>query len=123
MRPYFLLAILLVLVSGCSGRKAATGDSASFAGRLGAAKAISSTAKRDSALSTLAVEAAKAGEGDISRQSVASISSSSVKDDAGYNAATALARAGKTEDAKAVADLISSSARKDKAMAKIAEGG
>ena len=109
MRPYFLLAILLVVVSGCGSGKIATGDSASFAGQLEAAKAISNSTKRDSALSSLAMEAAKAGEGDIAKQSVASISNSSVKDDAGYNASVALARAGKTEDAKRVADSISNS--------------
>ena len=123
MRTIIPLAILFGLASGCGGGgDIPTGDSASFAGRLEAAKAITNATNRDKSLAALAVEAAKAGEGDIAKQSVGSIVSGTVKDEAAYDAAVALARLGKTDDAKKVADLMISTTRKDKAMAKIAEG-
>ena len=130
MRLFALVTLLVVFVGGCGGRggsNTTTGDTkqdnASFAGRLEAAKAIVHATQRDTSLAALAIESAKAGEGDVAKQCVQSIVSATVKDDAGYNAAIALARAGKTEDAKGVADLIIHATRKDEAMAKIAEGG
>ena len=131
MRIAPLLMILALFVCGCGGRMGKTTDtpgataqdSSTFAGRLEAAKAIFDSTKRDPALAALALDAAKAGDGEVAKEAIKNIFSSTAKDDAGYNAAVALARAGKTKEAKAIADLMFSTSRKDAALAKIAEGG
>ena len=111
MRALTLLAIL-AFVCGCGTQRggnvapAETTGEASFTGRLEAAKAIVHATERDTSLSSLAVEAAKNGEGQVAKECVHEIVNATVKDDAGYNAAVALAQRGRAEDAKAVADLI-----------------
>ena len=128
MRCLALLASL-AFVSGCGTQRggnvapAETHKEASFTGRLEAAKAIVHATERDSSLSLLAIDAAKAGEGKVAEESVKEIVSQTVKDDAAFDAAVALAQIGKAEDAKAVADLIIHATRRDNAMAKIANGG
>jgi len=119
-----------LLLAGCGHRTTkttvpaeSTDTSSDFSGRLEAAKAIFDSTKRDSALATVSLDAAKAGEGEVAKAAVASMFSSNAKDDAAYNAAIALAKAGKGQEAKAVADLIFSTNRKDAALAKIASGG
>ena len=129
MRLTLIFVALCLLLAGCGHRSTkanvsseTTEASSDFAGRLEAAKAIFDSNKRDSALVTVSLDAANAGEGEVAKAAVASIFDSNAKDDAAYNAAVALAKAGKGQEAKAVADLIFDSNRRDSALAKIASG-
>jgi hypothetical protein len=116
-----------LLLPACSGKNAEVPKDdglgkASLASRYEAAKAISSTAKKDQALAAVAADAATEGDAAVVKKCLQSINSTAAKDDAAFTAAVALAKVGKGEEAKEVAQMINSTARKDEALAKIAGG-
>jgi hypothetical protein len=93
-----------------------------FASRLAAARAISDSDARDSALSQLAVDAAAGGDGETANLAVVAIGSTDRKDQAASRAALNLAQVGKGDEANKVALLIGSMDVRDQTLARIAKG-
>ena len=69
-----------------------------------------------------AVEAAKAGDAKLTRQTLGRLSIHSVQQEQTYKAALYLARAGQAEEAVALAKSLSNFTQNQKALAKIAKG-
>jgi hypothetical protein len=97
-------------------------DGSVVAARLAAALEISSSSDRDTALQSVAQDAASSRSVDVMKKALDGISSSSVRDRAAGACAVALAKAGDPAAAKDAAMLISNSSERDQALAKIATG-
>ena len=117
-------ALLLVpfLVAGCFLKPKQPQSAEQLKGRLDAASTMTNVAQRDDALSTIALDAADAGEGDIVKKALEGMSNVSKKNDTAYDAALKLSERGKTPAAVEVAKMISNTAKQNEALSKIAKG-
>jgi len=120
---------LIISVAGC-GSQTPSGNggispaaSNGLAGRLEAAKAIETRHEHDMALVALAKDAAKAGNGNVTKEAIDAIRTNREHDMAAADAAVLLAKAGKTSDAVTVAKLIKTDALRNETLAKVAKGG
>ena len=124
--PLLLLALFLMI--GCRHQTPSIQDAnshvtpADFAARLEAAETIQSVSEHDNALADLAKDAAKAGDGSITKNAIDGIHTSNLHDTAAAEASVLLARGGKSADALAVAKSIRQSSLRDKTLATIAKG-
>lgn len=126
-RVAFTLTIIMLAAAGCKPPRPADvpadpprQSESDYQARLQAAMEISSQTTRDEALASLAVSAAAAGEGEITRGALQAISSLTTKDDASARAAAKLSEAGHEADALEVARQISSQTARDEALKAIA---
>ena len=133
---YVILLVAIALTSGCWLRSSEQPDpdnggastnstghaSRDYASRFEAASAITNSGERDKALTAVAIDAAKGGDGETVKKCVAAFSNSSTRDDSAYKAAVELSRSGYIADAKAVAEMIGSSSKRDDALSAIAKG-
>jgi hypothetical protein len=131
-----LLAIALLLVSGCGssshpdakGRNdagnqdAKDGQGSNLAARFKAARAITIFSEKDAALAKVAEDAAQAGDVDTVQKCLGEITVFQLRDDTAYKAALTLAKAGKTDAGTEVEKSISVFSRRDEALGKIAKG-
>lgn len=93
-----------------------------FASRLAAAKGIGNLNERDLACSKLAIDAAAAGDEEVTEGAVRLIAASQLHDETASKAGLRLAKAGKGDGANAVVKLIGDSNLQDQARARIAKG-
>jgi hypothetical protein len=128
LRLQILLSLTLFLMVGCrdqtpsrhgGGSQATATD---FAARLEAAEAIQNLAEHDDALADLAKDAAKAGDGAITKSAIDGIRTSSLHDSAAADAAVLLAKGGKSADALVIAKSIRQSSLRDQTLSAIAKG-
>jgi len=92
-----------------------------LAERLEAATAISGSNEKDSALATLARDAAAAGEATLVKQALGRISSSETRDRSCYEAALTLAKRGLRKAAVEVAKTIAGNSTRDRALTELAK--
>lgn len=112
---------LVAFLGGCDRHRKAQSKE-DLEARLGAALNIVSSSDRDSALASVAADAADLGAGDVAKKAVMGIVTSSDRDDAAHNAALKLAKAGKGAEAKDIAEMIVSSSTRDATLKKLAQG-
>jgi hypothetical protein len=114
-----VLGILVVglsgLGTGCSRDKSAP----NFQAKLDAALAISDATARDTALATVAEDAAAAAEPDIVKTAVSKISDATKKDKTADAAALKLASKGKSAEAVEVARMINDATLRDRTLSKL----
>jgi hypothetical protein len=114
-----ILVILAVGVSalgtGCSGDKAVP----NYQAKLDAALAISDPTDRDTALATVAEDAAAAAEPDIVRKAVSETSVQKKRDKTAESAALMLASKGKSAEAVEVARMINDQTLRDRTLSKL----
>jgi hypothetical protein len=95
---------------------------ASLAARFAAAEALNSTSEQQAALAILAVDAARAGDSKVAKDTLGRLNSTSVAQAQTYKVALLLARAGQTEEAVVLAKSLNSTSQSQKALSKIAKG-
>jgi hypothetical protein len=114
-----ILVILAAGVSalgmGCSGDKAAP----NYQAKLDAALAISDPTARDTALATVAGDAAAAAEPDIVKQATSKIRDPDIRDKTAEGAALKLASKGKSAEAVEVARKINDPTLRDSTLSKL----
>jgi hypothetical protein len=114
-----VLVILAVGVSalgtGCSGDKAVP----NYQAKLDAALAISDPTARDTALATVAEDAAAAAEPDIVKKAVSKISDPTKRDKTAESAASKLASKGMSAEAVEVARTINDPTLRDRTLSKL----
>ena len=104
-----------------AGKMAQAGASV-FANRLDAAKGIDNSAARDGAMSQVALDAAGAGNAEVTKGAVQLIGNSALHDEVAAKAALKLAKAGQGEAAHALARLIGNSSIQDEILWKLSKG-
>ena len=97
-------------------------EKASLAGRLAAAKALTSPSQKQEAVAKLAVDAAELGDAETAKGCIDQLASPSQKQEVIYRSALRLARANKVEDAVALANTLTSPSQKQQTLSKIANG-
>ena len=124
-----LAVISLTMILGCNqttapSKSSETGPmestSTDFKGRLKAAQKITNSGTKNEALSKLAKDAAKAGEGEIVKQAIDDINQSGTKNLAASVAAVSLAEAGEGSAAVEVAAMINESGAANETFSKVA---
>jgi len=93
---------------------------ANLQARMDAASGIREFTERDSALASLAADAAVAGDVEIVKTSLAAITEFTARDDARENATRELLKAGRYDDAFGVARSITEFTRRDEALGDVA---
>ena len=125
---YLLLPLIVCYAIGCNQQTRSGYDniapptSENLAGRLEAAKLIVNVKEQDNALADLAKDAARAGDGNATKEAVKAISSTRIQDNAAAEAAVLLAKKGKSAEATEVAKLINQTSLCDETLARIAKG-
>jgi hypothetical protein len=114
-----LWVILVVGVSGLGAGCSKDKPSPNFPARLDAALAITDGPTRDSALATVAEDAAAAGEADIVKKAVSKINDVPTRDKTAADAALKLAAAGKSAEAVEVAKMINDAPTRDRTLSKL----
>lgn len=119
--------ISLIAIIGCSQNSAPNSEigitestSTDFSGRLKAAQEISNSGTRNEALCTLAKDAAKAGQGEIVKQTIEGIDQSTIENPTVSVAAITLAEAGQGIAAIEIASMIDQSVVANEAFSKVA---
>ena len=118
-----------LLLTGCKPNDSAPSTPGGAAGksdlkaRLDAAKAITFTSERDSALAAVARDAAKAGDAGVTKGAIGGIVFTSAKDEAAAESALRLAAAGQGTAANEVAQMITFTSVRDATLKKLATGG
>ncbi len=95
---------------------------ASIAARFDAASGLSDVSEKQRVYAVLGVDAARVGDGKLTKKALDGISDVSVRQSITYRAALMLAKAGQGEDAVALAKTLSDVTQKQTALAKIAKG-
>lgn len=121
------IVTLSLLATGCTREAAKPPDGppsekGPFATRLAAALTISNVTSKDDAISRVALDAAEAGDGEVTTKAISAISNVQTKDAAASRAALKLAKASRGEEANAVARMISNIGVRDQTLAKLAKG-
>ncbi|MGI9457357.1 MAG: hypothetical protein ACR2NU_12405 [Aeoliella sp.] len=118
---YIVFGILVASMLGCGSPTGSSDKEPDYKGRLSAAKSMTNLTRRDSALTAVAIDAGKAGEGQVALDAVAAMNNLTSRGSVAEKAAVALAKAGKESDAVNVAKQINDLSRRDKVLAKIAD--
>ena len=117
-----LIASVSLLMVGCHTDRftPSTAGSSELDARLDAAKAITMNADRDEALSTVARDAAKAGDVEVAKGALNAMTFSSAKDETTADCARQFASAGRSAAANEVARTITSTSVRDSALKQLA---
>lgn len=122
MRVILLVAVVLSgLFAGCSNEKQASTPS-DLPARLDAALAINDVPTRNSALATVAEDAATWGEHEVVKKAIGEINDVSFKNSTAAGAASKLAGAKKRAEATEVANMINDVPLRNKVLSKLANG-
>ena len=111
----------LFFLAGCEKKSPTSESNAAFQDRLQAARLITMSSEKNTALEKLAGNAAKEGHGKIVMEAIAEINQTGIRNSAAANAAPLLANAGQTKDAIKVVWLINDTSLRNEVLAKIAE--
>jgi len=111
-----MLTVMMVL-PGCGSNSTPE----KLQGRFNAANAISDTSKRDSALITVAKDAAEVGNGEVAKNAVLKISNLIRRSSTAAEVAVALADAGELDAAAEVAKQIAETEQRNKILEQIAD--
>jgi hypothetical protein len=120
-----VLLSLTLLVSGCIHHEStihSPGESSSLESRLEAARAITFMNQRDSALGSVARDAARAGNVSITKDALRNITFMNARDEAAADCALALSEAGNATAAVEVARTITFLNKRDQVLKKLATG-
>ncbi len=121
LKAFVAASFIIAGIAGCDRHKP-NQSTEDFEARLAAAMTITNTSSKDSALTTVAADAADFGAGDVVKKAVMGITSSGDRDSAAHDAALRLAKAGKRAAAREVAALITSSSTRDDTLNTLAKG-
>jgi hypothetical protein len=94
----------------------------SLAVRFKSAEALTSINLQQEAFAALALDAAKVGDGEITKKCIGRLTSINQKEEVTYKSALRLAQAGEAEVALALARSLTSINQQQKALSKIAKG-
>ena len=121
MRQFAGRLVFIAIVGISVGCGDGVNPASPFKGKLDAAIAINEAFSRDTALVSVAKEAAAGGDADVTRAALRHIGESFTRDQAAAAAALKLGKAGKSVEATQVAKSIGESFLRDSTLSRLAK--